>query len=72
MNENHAPMVLSDEVMIEIIHSIKDVLIHLTDALFPSFLGQALGIYFLLIFEGEVDADDSVDCAVVYRRIPVL
>ena len=34
MNENHAPMVLSDEVMIEIIHSIKDVLIHLTDALF--------------------------------------
>ena len=35
MNENHAPMVLSDEVMIEIIHSIKDVLIHLTDALFP-------------------------------------
>lgn len=36
------------------------------------FWGQALGIYFLLIFEGEVDADDSVDCAVVYRRIPVL
>ena len=35
MNDNHAPMVLSDEVMIEIIHSIKDVLIHLTDALFP-------------------------------------
>lgn len=35
MNENHAPMALSDEVKIEIIHSIKDVLIRLIDALFP-------------------------------------
>ena len=35
MNENHAPMVLSDEVKIEIIHSIKDVLIRLIETLFP-------------------------------------
>lgn len=35
MNENQAHMVLSDEVKIEIIHSIKDVLIRLIDMLFP-------------------------------------
>ena len=35
MNENHAPMVLSDEVKIEIIHSSKEVLIRLIDTLFP-------------------------------------
>ena len=35
MNENQAPAVLTDEVKIEIIHSIKDVLIRLIDA-FPS------------------------------------
>ena len=35
MNENQAPAVLSDEVKIEIIHSIKDVLIRLIDTLFP-------------------------------------
>ena len=35
MNENQAPAVLSDEVKIEIIHSIKDVLIRLIATLFP-------------------------------------
>lgn len=35
MNENQAPAVLSDEVKIEIIHSIKDVLIRLIEMLFP-------------------------------------
>ena len=35
MNENQAPAVLSDEVKIEIIHSIKDVLIRLIERLFP-------------------------------------
>lgn len=35
MNENQAPTVLSDEVKIEIIHSIKEVLIRLIDTLFP-------------------------------------
>lgn len=33
MNENQLPMNLSDEVKIEIIHSIKDVLLRLIDAL---------------------------------------
>lgn len=35
MNENQAPAVLSDEVKIEIIHSIKDVLIRLIETPFP-------------------------------------
>ena len=35
MNENHAPKVLSDEVKIEIIRSIKDVLLRLIDTLSP-------------------------------------
>lgn len=35
MNRKQTTTVLSDEVKIEIIHSIKDVLIRLIDALFP-------------------------------------
>jgi len=35
MNGNPTTMGLSDEVKIEIIHSIKDVLIRLIDLLFP-------------------------------------
>lgn len=35
MNENQVPVILSDDVKIEIIHSIKEVLIRLIDAAFP-------------------------------------
>lgn len=35
MNENHMPGIMSDTVKIELIHSIKDVLIRLIDVAFP-------------------------------------
>lgn len=35
MNENHTPGIMNDTVKIELIHSIKDVLICLIDVAFP-------------------------------------